>query len=99
MEEVEDLMEYYLQRASAAQSEAERLLAGAAHVGYGQRVCLACQGQGHMCACVHMCVHARACVLVCRAHARCVKVKPVPVLGVGAVLDACVGRRVLSRQS
>ncbi|KAF5836253.1 hypothetical protein DUNSADRAFT_6205 [Dunaliella salina] len=29
VEEVEDLMEYYLQRASAAQSEAERLLAGA----------------------------------------------------------------------
>ena len=28
VEEVEDLMEYYLQRASAAQSEAERLLAG-----------------------------------------------------------------------
>lgn len=27
-QEVEDLMEYYLQRASAAQSEAERLLAG-----------------------------------------------------------------------
>ena len=29
MEEVEDLLEYYLQRAAATQSEAERLLDGA----------------------------------------------------------------------
>jgi hypothetical protein len=67
--QVEDLLEYYLQRASATQSEAERLLEGARDLEESIGVSLSARRCASVCVCVcvcaRVCVCVRACVCVC----------------------------------